>query len=169
MDDQPEYRYYKRCETAESVPWVVWRSPGRLPIFERWTGEEWVDDPDLFYKLQNEVDYWDATEEEALAALPVINARMRARAAELVQEAHMKEEQVRIERQKELEELALKRSEGIDLEALERSPFPALHQAAIVMHEMFLTFSVAGFTDDQAVALVVKIMFGQTGSDPKAA
>lgn len=168
MDDQPQFRYYKRSDTAESAPWVIWRSAARFAGFERWNGTEWVEDPDVFYKLQGEYDYWDATEEEALQALPVLSARYREGEVRRERENLLKAEQVRVERRIKLEELALAREEGTQLDGLDGSPFPALHLAAIAMHELFLSLTVAGFTDEQALALIGHMVSNSPRSDPKA-
>lgn len=51
---------------------------------------------------------------------------------------------------------------------LERLPLSTLNTGAIALHELFLSLTGAGFTEEQALDMVVRVMLNLTDTDPKA-
>jgi len=147
MWSQRRYFYLKRCEHPDDEPWMLLRgvlldSGWRTMYLERWDGDDWIDARDRWWQTVQECDYWDISEEEALAAATMLSEKFRAS-----REAHARAEAERLERQQNDRDSTRINAEDV-------GPMGA---AAIALHQLFAAFVEAGFAEDQALTLTAGI------------
>lgn len=148
------YRYYKRSEQRDSQPWMILReSRQNLFKLELWREDHWVNAIEFWWQTRQEYDYWDISEREAMSELPKLSERQQA--ARQAREAEDTEARAKILRDRKAERD--RRNELDDWTQLERS--------AIALHELFNTFVNAGFSEDQALKLVSRLMTSTDGHD----
>lgn len=108
---------------------------------------------EFWWQTRQEYDYWDISEREAMSELPKLSERQQA--ARQAREAEDAEARAKILRDRKAERD--RRNELDDWTQLERS--------AIALHELFNTFVNAGFSEDQALKLVSRLMTSTDGHD----
>lgn len=152
MDHKPRYRYYKRCETRDGTASMILREPTVNPLgLEAWEDGCWRSATDLWWQVRQECDYWDISEGEAMTELEGLQERQ----TKFREQRRRDEEEAR---RKILEERKAERARRHELD-----DWTALERAAITLHEMFLSLTAAGFTEDQALTLISKTMVRADG------
>jgi len=146
------YRYYKRSEERKSDAWMILREPLDNPFdLECWQVDQWESAIDFWWQTRQEYDYWDINEGEAMREIPRLSERQRASQETRKCEMAEAREKILKDRQAERE----RRNELGDWTHLER--------AAIALHEMFTTLITPGFSEEQALNLVSRMVTQTSG------
>jgi len=145
MNSPLNYRYWKRIDFNDSD-----RCKGlfrdkyfAIPLEHYWLGS-WHNASDSAWRVWQDPDYVEIDETEALALMPIL-LELHQKNAE--QDARQVRENLRVQ-QVSLE----------SAQSEEPMPLSSLLTAAITMHELFLNFKAAGFTEDQSLKLVSEIV-----------
>ena len=130
------YRYWKWVDFNDSDRCKGLYRDKFFPVERFWLGS-WHDASDLAWRVWQDPDYVEIDEAEALALIPILLGLHQKKA-----------ERDALQVQENL------RAQQIALEAAkpeEPQPMSVLLTAAIAMHELFLNFKTAGFTEDQSL------------------
>ena len=137
------YRYWKWVDFNDSDRCKGLYRDKFVPVERFWLGS-WHDASDLAWRVWQDPDYVEIDEAEALALIPILlglHQKKAERDALQVQE-NLLAQQIALEAAK----------------PEEPQPMSVLLTAAIAMHELFLNFKTAGFTEDQSLKLVSEIV-----------
>lgn len=142
-----QYRYYKRSDDRDGEARMILREPLKNGFeLQCWRIDRWESASDFWWQTRQECDYWDIPEDEALGELESLGRRQIAATARREREDAMAREKILRERQHAWDSRA-----GGD-------SWTALGVSAIALHELFMTFVEAGFTEDQALTLVSRLV-----------
>ncbi len=131
---------------------MILREPTDNPLgLEKWQDGKWSQATDLWWQVRQECDYWEIGKEEAMTELEGLSERQRISR----EQRRLDEEEAR---RKILEDR--KAEHGIRIEL---DNWTAMERAAITLHELFLSLTTAGFTEDQALTLISKTMVDAQG------
>lgn len=145
-----QHRYMKRCHNENDEPWTILRESLENPFdLQSWRIDKWEPAIDLWWQTRQECDYWDISEEEALAHLPALSSRQESARVERLRQEQETHAKILHDRQQE----RIRKSE--------RNEWTALESAAIALHELFGTLVDAGFTEDQSLTLIARGVFQQ--------
>lgn len=148
-----EYRYYKRAEERDGEAWMILRESLDNPFsLECWRADRWESAIDYWWQTRQEYDYWDVSETEALSEIESLSDRQKTARENRIREEAEAREQILLERQQLRDEKARNDS------------WTALERSAIALHELFKTLVEAGFTEEQGLTLVSKVILGSDNS-----
>jgi len=145
MNTPLNYRYWKRIDfnDSERCKGLFRDKYFAIPLEHYWLGS-WHNAADLAWRVWQDPDYVEIDETEALSLMPIL-LELHQKKAE--QDARQVRENLRVQ-QVSLE----------SAQSEEPMPLSSLLTAAITMHELFLNFKAAGFTEDQSLKLVGEIV-----------
>lgn len=159
-----KYRYYKRSEERDSDAWMILRESLHNPFeLERWEVDRWESAIDSWWQTRQECDYWDITEDEALSELEDLGRRQSAAMAKREREDAAARENRERDDAAAREKILLERQQSWG-ERANADSWTALEHSAIVLHELFKTCVEVGFTEEQALTLISKLLLGDKGS-----
>lgn len=131
---------------------MILREPIENPLgLEKWQDGKWSEATDLWWQVRQETDYWEISKEDAMTELEGLSERQR----KFREQRRLDEEQAR---RMILEERKAERERRIEID-----DWTVMERAAITLHEMFLSLTTAGFTEDQALTLISKTMVDAKG------